>query len=297
MFNGLAAFPLTPFDNESVDVIAYERIITRLLDAGVDSICAMGSTGLYPYLNSVELDSIARKTVQLSGDTPVMVGIGALRTQDVLRNAEVAEKAGVDALLLAPVSYHRLRDNEVFALYESVATQVSIPLCIYENPGVTGFDFSDDLYAALGALPNIGAVKIPGFPFADEQGAERLATLRGILPEHIAIGVSGDKFGVAGMEAGCDVWLSVLGGLFPKTVKHWISMIDAGKASNARAESNRFNPLWELFATNKGGLRVMASAAKLLAITAEANLPLPLKPLDHEEELILRSFMQAKGLF
>lgn len=294
MFKGLAAFPLTPFNNESIDFVAFERLIERLLAADVDSICALGSTGLYPYLNRQELEQVTRKAVALSGETPVMVGIGSLRTLDVLKNAETAQKAGANALLLAPVSYHRLNDKEVYSLYESVSSQISVPLCIYENPGVTGFEFSDELYASLGQLPNVAAIKIPGFPFATEEGNERLATLRKIVPDHVAIGVSGDKFGVAGMAAGCDVWLSVLGGLFPKTVKAWITMVNAGSGEIAQKESNDFSPLWELFATNKGGLRVMATAAHLLGFTEESNLPLPLKPLEAKDRQILASFIQDK---
>ncbi|WP_026376162.1 dihydrodipicolinate synthase family protein [Aestuariibacter salexigens] len=295
-FSGLAAFPFTPFNEGVLDLVAFEKIIVRLLDSGVDSICALGSTGLYPYLNEHEYRHITRKTVELSGDTPVMVGIGALTTRDVLVKAETAQKAGVDALLLAPVSYHRLHDEEVYSLYETVCRQLSVPLCIYENPGVTGFEFSDELYKSLSALPNIAAIKIPGSPFADEKGHQRIKTLRALLPQNMAIGVSGDKFGVAGLAAGCDLWLSVLGGLFPHTVKTWITMIRDGHAQTAEAESERFSPMWDLFVKSKGGLRVMATAASILGISEEQNLPAPLKPLNVQDREVLQSFMLAHGL-
>ena len=296
MFTGLSAFPLTPFRDESIDFHAFEILLTRLLEARVDSLCAMGSTGLYPYFSRDEFSRVARTTVELAGKTPVMVGIGSLRTQDVLKNAEIAEQAGVNALLLAPVSYHRLHDDEVFSLYESVCSQISIPLCVYENPGVTGFTFSDELYASLGKLPNLAAIKVPGMPFENEEGAARLASLRNLLPEHVAIGVSGDKFGVAGMREGCDLWLSVLGGLFPRTVQTWLAMIADDQASQAQMASDAFTVLWDLFAKNKGGLRVMATAASLLGFTEAANLPLPLKPLGSEDRETLRAFLEAHHL-
>ena len=137
MFTGLSAFSLTPFRNQQIDFDAFEKIIVNLTKAKVDSICAMGSTGLYPYLSFEERVAVTRKTVALAEGIPVMVGIGALRTADVLRHAEAAQQAGVDAVLLAPVSYHPLHEEEVFSLYETVCEAISVPLCVYDNPGVT----------------------------------------------------------------------------------------------------------------------------------------------------------------
>ena len=88
-----------------------------------------------------------------------------------------AQAEGASAVLLAPVSYQRLTDDEAFGLYEDVSGAASVPVCVYDNPGTTGFTFSDDLHAAISRLPNIAAVKIP--PAPAEQAAERVATLRG----------------------------------------------------------------------------------------------------------------------
>ncbi len=58
-------------------------------------------------------------------------------------------------MLMAPVSYQRLTDEEVFKLYETVTRQLSVPLCIYDNPATTGFAFSDELLFAVASLPNV----------------------------------------------------------------------------------------------------------------------------------------------
>lgn len=279
MFTGLCAFPLTPFQDDSVDFSAFEKLISNLTQAKVESICAMGSTGLYPYLSQAEFGSVAKQAVTIAGDIPVMAGIGSLRTADVLKNAEIAQRAGVSAVLLAPVSYHPLSEAEVFALYEKVTQALSVPLCVYENPGVTNFVFSDNLYAEVSRLPKVAAIKIPGMPFATEHGSERLAQLRTIVPETVSIGVSGDKFGVAGMLAGCDTWLSVVGGLFPNTVKSLIQQVKSGQGALAEQRSEQLNDLWELFVQAKGGVRVMAAAANILGFTEADNLPHPLSPI------------------
>ncbi|CAD5255001.1 Dihydrodipicolinate synthase family protein [Alteromonas sp. 38] len=300
MFTGLCAFPLTPFRHEKIDFHAFEKLISNLKQANVDSICAMGSTGLYPYLKRDELAQVTESSVATANGTPVMVGIGSLRTYDVLKNAEVAQKAGAKALLLAPVSYHPLHEAEVLALYQRVTCEISVPLCIYENPGVTQFSFSDTLYTQVTQLPNVGAIKIPGMPFADADGnatgEARLSSLRNLVPEHVAIGVSGDKFGALGMQAGCDLWLSVLGGLFPNTVKTMIASTQSSSLQAVIAQSERLTPLWDLFARNKGGMRVMATAAAILGYTEANCLPHPLQPLQAEDKQKLEAILTQLSL-
>lgn len=296
MFTGLSAFPLTPFKDESIDFTALAKLITNLAEANVDSICAMGSTGLYPYLTRDEKYQVVEKTVEHAGEIPVMAGIGALRTLDVLKNAEAVQKAGAQAVLLAPVSYHPLHENEVYALYEKVTAELSVPLCVYENPGVTHFVFSDTLYQEVAKLPQVGAIKIPGMPFANEQGAQRLSQLRSLVPETVAIGVSGDKFGAAGMVAGCDLWLSVIGGLFPKTVKRLISLTQSEQGDLAVKASQNLNGIWELFARNKGGMRVMATAAGILGYSEGNCLPAPLLPLGTEDKATLTRLLNQLEL-
>jgi 4-hydroxy-tetrahydrodipicolinate synthase len=296
MFTGLSAFPLTPFKDEGIDFVAYENLINNLVNARVNSICTMGSTGLYPYLTTNELQLIARRTVELANGIPVMTGIGALRTHNVLKNAEAAQQAGISAVLLAPVSYHPLKESEVFSLYESVTAELSVPLCVYNNPNTTQFTFSETLYQEVCDLPNIAAIKIPGSPFGGENGTEYLAHLRKRLPEKIAIGVSGDPFGVAGMLAGCDLWLSVLGGLFPNTVKRLIRMTQGDNTKAALKSSEKLATLWALFARNKGGIRVMATAACILGYTEGDCLPKPLSLLEGDDRQTLANLLDEHSL-
>lgn len=290
MFTGLSAFPITPFKQETIDYKAFQGLVDNLASANVDSICAIGSTGLYPYLTREEKYNVAKLAVNHAQDIPVMAGVGALRTYDVLKNVEAVQQAGVNAVLLAPVSYQVLNEEEVFGLYEAVSREVSVPICVYENPRVTNFTFSDELYRRIGQLPNIGAIKIPGTPFgksADDgsvsDGVRRLASLREIMPADVAIGVSGDSFGAAGMIEGCDLWLSVIGGIFPRTVMRIIDAARSGNAVDAQAQSQALSGIWNMFARNGGGLRVVAAAAEILGYCETPSLPAPFLPIDKNE--------------
>lgn len=291
MFTGLSAFPITPFHNEQLDMLALEKIIDNLVAASVDSICAMGSTGLYPYLSEREKFTITAKVVEHAQGIPVLAGIGSLRTRDILKNLDTVQNAGASAVLLAPVSYHPLKEEEVLCLYQQVCAELSVPLVVYENPGVTNFTFSDELYHEVTRLPCVAAIKIPGTPFASKQGIKRLDSLRSIVPSHVAIGVSGDKYGAAGMAAGCDLWLSVLGGLFPRTVLKLIATAKSDISEQDTVQASHLEGIWELFARNNGGLRVMATAADILGYTEQHCLPAPLKPLAGEDRETLQRLL------
>lgn len=279
MFTGLSAFPLTPLRDGKVDENAFVGLIENLVSAEVDSIGALGSTGSYAYLNREERRLAAQLAVGAAGDVPVIVGIGAVATRDVLLLAEDAQAAGASALLLPPVSYQALRADEVFELYETVAHRVSLPLVVYDNPGTTHFQFTDELHGRIAALPNIASIKIPAVPADPAQASARVASLRAVIPGHVSIGVSGDAAAVNGLNAGCELWYSVMGGLFPRTARALVEASRSGQSERGLEESARLEPLWALF-REYGSLRVIATAAEILGHAAANCLPLPLKRLD-----------------
>ncbi|MFE3218559.1 dihydrodipicolinate synthase family protein [Streptomyces antimycoticus] len=133
----------------------------------------------------------ARIAVEHADGVPVIVGIGALRTRHVLEAAEDAQSAGAAGVLLAPVSYQPLTDDEVFGLFEDVTAGLSVPLVVYDNPRTTRFTFTDELYARLGRLPSVASIKIPGVPAAPAAARARIEHLRQLLPATVTIGVSG----------------------------------------------------------------------------------------------------------
>lgn len=116
-FAGLSAFPLTPLRGDTVDERAFVGLVERLVVAGVDPITVLGSTGSYAYLDAEERAHVARLAVEHAGQAPVFVGVGALRTSQVLRNVASAEDAGAKGVLLAPVSYQPLTPEDVFELF------------------------------------------------------------------------------------------------------------------------------------------------------------------------------------
>ncbi|PPH38506.1 dihydrodipicolinate synthase family protein [Rathayibacter rathayi] len=280
MLTGLSAFPLTPLTRDSVDEPSFAALIERLARAEVDSIGALGSTGSAPYLDRGERRRAAEIAVRSAGPVPVVVGIGALRTSQVLALAEDAQNAGASAVLLAPLSYQPLTDEEVFGLYEDVTAQLSVPLVVYDNPRTTRVTFTDDLYAAVAKLPHVASIKIPGVPAGREAAIERVRAIRHLLPEGVGVGVSGDAAAARGLLGGCDAWYSVLGGVFPRTALTIVRAVRSGDSAAANAESARLLPLWDLFAEYGGSYRVVAAMAEQLGLAPTDCLPRPIRGLD-----------------
>jgi len=293
-FTGLSAFPLTPLVDEKLDEAAYIRLIEGLRTAGVDSIGALGSTGCYAYFSRSERATVLRLATEYSGAVPVIAGIGAVRTRDVLGLAEDAQKAGVSAVLLAPVSYQPLTEEEVFTLFEKVTRELSVPLCVYDNPATTHFTFSDALLARIAQLPHIASIKIPPPPAGSAR--QRVDRLRTQIPAHITLGISGDARAAEGLNAGCEIWYSVTGGLFPEIVLPIVRAACAGNATQADAHSCALKPLWDLFSRYGGSLRVIATIAGLLGMTSTDCLPAPLRTLDGDARREIMDVIAQLGL-
>ncbi len=289
-FQGLSAFPITPADAQGhVDTTALGRLLRRLAEAGVDSVGLLGSTGTYAYLSRVErrraVEAAAR---ELHGTVPLLVGIGALRTDDTVRHGQDAKAAGADAVLLAPVSYTPLTEEEVFEHFSAVARAVDLPVVIYNNPSTTHFTFSPALIARLSRLPGIAAVKNPA-PVAAQAQAE-IAALREAAAPGFSIGHSGDWNVTEALLAGGEAWYSVAGGLFPEPVMRIVRAVRAGDAAEARRLNAALQPLWDLFIAH-GSLRVVYAAVRLLGLT-DALPPRPILPL---AEPVVRQVAEVMG--
>lgn len=296
MLDGLSAFPLTPFLDDTVDEAAFVRLVERLVAAGVDSITALGSTGSYAYLRAQERTRVARLAVEHADEIPVYVGIGALRTSQVLAHAQSAQQAGAAGLLLAPVSYQPLTEDEVFELFRTVTAASSVPVIVYDNPRTTHFTFTAELYGRIAALEGIASIKIPGVPADPALARARVQEVRAAIPASVSIGISGDASAAAGLIAGCDTWYSVLGGTVPEPAVYINRAVREGRASEAAAESARLAPLWDLFAQCGGSIRVVAAIAELLGLARPSCLPLPLQGLDAAQRARVAAVVSELGL-
>jgi 4-hydroxy-tetrahydrodipicolinate synthase len=277
VLSGLSAFPITPVDNNGrVDSTALRRLVARLREAQVDSIGLLGSTGTYAYLTREQRRRALEAAMDEAGHkTPIVVGVGALRTDDAMKLAQDAKAIGATAGLLAAVSYTPLTDDEVFEHFVTVTQESGLPICIYDNPRTTHFRFTPELVGRLSRVPGIVAVKSASGN--RQETAAHLGALRGLVPAEFSLGYSGDWNSVDALIAGADTWYSVLGGLFPIICLQIVRAVQQGNAEEARRLDAELAPIWQLF-KEFSGLRVVYALAERLDI-CRAEPPRPILPI------------------
>ena len=268
---GLVAFPITPADEGGrVDVAGLQRLLERLGAAGVDGVGLLGSTGTYAYLSREERRRAVAAAVEcLGGRVPIVVGAGALRTDAAVLLARDAEAAGADGLLLAPVSYTPLLEEEVFQHFRAVARG--------ERPADLHLRQPDDHELPLPAGAGRAAGGLAARRGAEDPGgraefAATLAALRARVPPDFAVGCSGDWAAADALLGGADAWHSVVGGLLPRPALALTRAAQAGDRPEAARLDERLPPAWELF-RELSSLRVVYAAAEILGLARRPRLP------------------------
>jgi len=270
----LVAYPPTPrtADGEVAEP-ALAALVDRAVAAGVDGVAVLGSTGGFAYLDRAQRRRVVEVAAEaVAGRVPLVAGIGATTTQAVRACAGDAVTAGADALLLPPVSYLPLTDDEVVGLYADVARTAERPVWAYHNPATTRFGFSVETLLRVAALPGVGGVKDRGNDVAEVRA--RAGAL--LADAAVEVGFSGDLLGVEGLLAGARTWHSGLASVLPTT---YVAIARAGVAGD-RAEVDRLldevRPVVEL-ALAHGGPRVGHAVGEILGLST-GRLPAPLLP-------------------
>ncbi|SEO28465.1 4-hydroxy-tetrahydrodipicolinate synthase [Paracoccus alcaliphilus] len=242
---GLSAFPITPADAAGrVDTVAQRRLIDRLTAAGVDSIGLLGSTGIYMYLTREERRRAMEAAQEQCGKTPLVVGVGALRTGDAARLAQDAKAMGAAVGLLSPVSYAPLSQDEVFEHFSAVARESGLPICIYDNPGTTHFTFMPELVSRLSRVPGIVGIKNPP---PEGEMVRHLRDQRSGTADGFSIGYSDDWCCPTALMVGADCWYGVLGGTLPKVCLAITRAAQAEDLVEAQRLDTALAPVWGLF--------------------------------------------------
>ncbi|QHT55596.1 dihydrodipicolinate synthase family protein [Cellulomonas sp. H30R-01] len=274
MLGPLAAYlptPRTADGGVAPGVLA--ALADRAVAAGADAVAVLGSTGGFAYLNGGDRARVARAAVEaVDGRVPVVCGIGALTTADVLGHAAAARAAGVDAVLLPPMSYLPLTAAEALALYRDVAALAEVPVWIYHNPRTTGLELTVDDLLAIAALPGVGGLKDRGLDVDDVR--TRCAALLTGVPAHVEVGFSGDALGSQALLAGARTWHSGLAGVLPGPWVATAAAATAGDAALVDTWTERLAPLTTLGA-RWGAMRLAGPLARHVGLDL-GPLPAPL---------------------
>jgi len=286
----LVAYPLTPRGEDGrLLTRSFEQLVDAAVTAGANAVGVLGSTGGFAYMPRSTRKRIARSAVDVAaGRVPVIVGVGALSTAEVLANIAEAEAVGASGVLLQPMSYQPLQADEIYGLYRDASSAANIPIWVYNNPATTGHRFGVKELARLGRLSGVAGFKDSAANATDIK--ERMARIGAELPQRTAKrldwGFSGDGLGAQILMAGASTWHSGLAGVLP-TVCVAIAQAAAGdRALEARSLQRQLTPL-SVIARQYGGIRTVHTVAQLLGSDV-GHLPKPLLPLPDVARALVR---------
>jgi len=160
-FEGIYTPVVTPYhDDFSLNEDALKQTIEFLIESGVHGLIIAGTTGEY-YAQSMDerLEMMDRAPALIAGRVPMIIGTGAIRTEDSISYALAAKKAGADALLVAtpPYAYPTAREIALHAL--AIDKAVNLPVMLYNYPGRMSVYMDEETLDRLGRSPNFCAIK------------------------------------------------------------------------------------------------------------------------------------------
>ena len=286
-FKGVIAYPVTPFDdNENIDIPLFQKQVERLVTVGSHGIAPLGSTGVMPYLNDAEKEALTETCIQQVADrVPTLVGVSNLTTEKTVYHAQFAEKAGATAVMIIPMSYWKLTDDEIVKHYDAVACKISIPIMAYNNPATGGVDMSPALLKRLLEIPNVTMIK------ESSGDIQRMHYLRKELGDEVAFFNGSNPLALSAFSAGARGWCTAAPNLIPELN---IALYDAVQENDLEKAQRIFYKQIDLlkFIVAKGLPRSIKAGLDLLGVGG-GGFKSPLKPLNESEIAELDSILSV----
>jgi 4-hydroxy-tetrahydrodipicolinate synthase len=290
MITGSIVALVTPMHVDgSVDWNALERLLDMHLAAGTDAIGAVGTTGESATLSVPEHCEVIKYCVDyVAGKMPVMAGTGANSTREAIELTAAAAGAGADACLLVTPYYNKPTQRGLFEHFRAVAEAVAIPQILYNVPGRTAVDMSNDTVARLSEVNNVVGIK-------DATGdLERGLDLISRCGSAIAVYSGDDPTAMELMLAGGHGNISVTANVAPVAMARLCRLALAGDRAGASAENNRLAALNDALFVQSNPIPVKWALHHLGLI--EEGIRLPLTALDVEYRERVMAAMEAAGV-
>jgi 4-hydroxy-tetrahydrodipicolinate synthase len=283
---------VTPFarHTEALDETAFRQLIRHCLPH-VDGVVTSGTTGEFPYLTRAEQKRMVEIAREQVGDKLVIAGCGASGTRQALTLAGDAKAAGADAVLIVTPFFLHPSDKGVYQHFYDIATQVDIPLILYNIPQVMDAYLPRTVVEDLADLPNVIALK-------DSSGnLTYTMELLEYASDRIDLLVGHDEVVVPALAGGVTGVILASANVYPEVWQKVLRLVDEGRIAEARAEQRRVQKLSRIFCRYGGGVAVKAA---LNMMGVEAGVPRrPLKSvggaLSHETRAEIQLELERIG--
>jgi 4-hydroxy-tetrahydrodipicolinate synthase len=290
MVRGSLVAIVTPMSADgALDLVALRRLVEWHITEGTDGIVVVGTTGESPTVTFDEHCLLIRTTVeQAAGRVPVIAGTGANSTAEAIELTACAKQAGAQAGLSVVPYYNKPTQEGLYQHYKKIAEAVDLPLILYNVPGRTVADLSNDTALRLAEVPGIVGIK-------DATGSmERAADLLRRAPKDFALYSGDDASAMPFMLLGGHGVISVTANVAPKLMHEMCMAASEGNLARARELNNALLPLHGKLFVEANPIPVKWACAELGLIPS--GMRLPLTPLSAGLHDTLRSAMRHAGL-
>jgi len=281
---------VTPMsDDGALDLDALRRLIDWHIAEGSDGIVVVGTTGESPTVSYDEHCLLIRTTVeQVAGRVPVIAGTGANSTAEAIELTECARAAGAQAGLSVVPYYNKPTQEGLYRHFRKIAETVDLPLILYNVPGRTITDLSNDTALRLADVPGVAGIK-------DATGSlERATDLRRRAPGDFVLYTGDDATALPFMLMGGHGVISVTANVAPKLMHEMCVAAFAGNLARARELNDALLPLHSKLFVEANPIPVKWACAELGLISPA--LRLPLTPLSAGLHDTVRDAMRHAGL-
>jgi 4-hydroxy-tetrahydrodipicolinate synthase len=290
MLTGTYTAIFTPFRNGKVDADALRRLIGRQINAGIDGIVPVGTTGESPTLDYEEhIGVIARSVEFANGKIKVMAGAGANATREAVYLTIAAEKAGADATLQVAPYYNRPTQEGLYQHFLEICRSTKLPVVLYSIPSRCGVEIAVETVRRLAAAtPRVVGIKESG------GNTDRVSQLRAALGHRFSIFSGDDALTLPFMALGAHGVISVASNIIPKQVAQMVRECSRGDFAAALKLYERYYPVFKDLFIETNPVPVKAAAAMLGQIEEECRLPLA--PLSEKNRAALKATLVQCGL-
>lgn len=259
---------VTPFKNNKIDEKSLEKIIEFQIKSGVTGIVPCGTTGESPTLSHNEHNLVIELSVKIAKKRiKIMAGTGSNSTDEAVMMTKHAKKVGADSCLVVAPYYNKPTPEGVFQHYKAL-DKCSIPLYIYNVPGRSVINISDENLARISELKNVAGIK-------DATGdLARIATLRLLIKKKFSY-LSGEDVTAVGFNAmGGNGVISVTANIAPKLVSDLQKATAKSDYKTALKIQDSLTNLHDVMFCETNPIPVKYAASLLGLCSPETRLPL-----------------------
>jgi len=288
-FGRLVTAMVTPFDaNGQIDWDRTAALIDYLIDEQQsDSLVVAGTTGESPTLTDEEKEALFRFVAEkAAGRAKVIAGTGSNSTAHSIHMTRVAERCGVDGVLLVAPYYNRPSQEGLYLHFRAIAESTKLPVMLYNVPGRTAVNIDAATTLRLAELPNVTATK-------DCASLEQITAIVAGAPEGFRVYSGDDSATLPVLAAGGYGIVSVASHVIGKRMKSMIEAHLAGRNGEAAELHQACAPVFKGLFNCPHPVPNPVPVKYALGLTGMpvGGVRLPLAPITEAEAAYIRSLI------